>query len=297
MKKSEKKLTRRNCLKAGVLGLAVLTGGKLVSDYCSRPSTLVEKVKFLGGFEGFQKIDSYPIALAGQDANGVSFLLGERDERPILGHFFPKPDQLGIYVADGSVMKRVRTLPVSFSNACAPQGYSAIGKGPDRYDCFNSTGFDVGVVRTKLESGLSNLLYSDKGSDTRIRAASGNLILLENNAGEEFVFADSRNGTASYSTSQKLRFPKGDEWKDIEGYMRNNSPKPFERVVNNYLKRAEVRLQLGAELEDAGYRGPNNPGFNFSPSGIAGDCKATFGFVLDGKKYFIVRKTIGGVKK
>ena len=289
-------LTRRNFLKAGLIGATLLVGGKLTYDCYSRQSNtsnsgLVRKLELPAGFEAVGKIESSPIALAGHTKDLASFLLREEGEKPFMRK--KNPDTLGVYVLDNSGIKRVGDFPV-FPDDLVAQGISAIGQGDNRYDCFIDNSDNVEVRRTDLTNGLSYPLYKGRGISTKmeeaVRVADRDLILLRDDGRGEFLFVDSQKAPANYSSVQKLKLPHGEEWEKLEEYMKTNSPKGYEMLVNDYLERESTRAKVQTELTQAG---ETKYPIIVLPYGIAGDHLSVFGTVqYSDKDCRLVRKKL-----
>jgi len=288
-------LTRRNLLKAGLIGATLLVGGKLTYDCYSRQSNisnsgLVKKLELPAGFETVGIAESSPIALAGHTKDLASFLLMEKGERRWVGK--DKPDKLGIYVFDKSEIRRVGDFPV-LPAYLTIQGISAIGQGENRYDCLNYNSGSVEVRRTStkpVQNVSSDLRYRDNGIYTKIEAVSGDRILLRDDGRGEFLFVDSQTAPANYNSVQKLKLPQGEEWEKLEEYMKTNSPKGFEMLISDYIKRESIRAKVGAELEKAR---ENRYLIMFFPNGITGDYKSAFGAIQDAQgDYRLARKQL-----
>ena len=296
-------LTRRNFLKAGIIGAAVLAGAGGYT-YCSRQddktnSELVKKLELPAGFEHFGRLDLLPKGLAGQNEGLVSFLLREEGEKPLMKKKLP--DKLGLYVMDNSGARRIGDFPVS-PYALIPQGDSAICNGNQRYDCLNLQGpTTVEVRRTNLNNAnlenalLSNLVYRQKGSEVRIESAVEGKVLLRDEEKQKFLFFDSSKPIVlGYDDAVKLRFPEGNEWKSFGDYMKRNSPPGFEQAVDDYIRREDIRARVGSGLNKAG------EGYKqviIWPNGISGN--TIFGIVYGKESYEIVRKQLekeGGKK-
>jgi len=294
-------ITRRNVLKAGIMGTVVLAtlSGKGVYDCFSRQnnstnSGLVSKLESSLGFKKFGEAEYMPIALAGQTQDAASFLLKEPGER----RFFREdiPAKVGIYLMENAGLKRVGDLPVSPSDFF-PQDASAIGQGNERYDCINLNAH-VELRRTDLTKPLSRLLYKDEGGLTQVESAAGDLVLLRDNGRREFLLIDSNQLTPlNYKNVKKVRLPEGDEWRDLEGYMRKNTPPEFGKLINDYLIRGQTRIKFGSEVEKSNIGDYSK--LIFTPSGISGDYGAIFALVkTDSGSYDVLRKKLekGGEK-